>query len=508
MTLAPRSLAVWAQAIARAEDVWIPGFELVIHSQTAEKQGQDNYTLYEEALSVKLSAADRVQRFRANASTSAWRLAGLLAILPVTLPIVRLVQQTMIPESQQVHVAEVLLSGLLEIASANSDALDPDEVQYDFVNGVREILLNFVPPNDSSRVLTEISSLITSKFAHPLDFGALLANPIGKEGIVIDKENRSFALLGAEALRRFGGEYVALANWLAEESRNFEEDDDKMKADPDGYVLEGSDEQEQVQGKGTVSSEQVVVSNKVDDSTEKGTIEKHLPPFFDVCIICALPAEARAVLHGVEEQCHVTFAERRSRRYQYGYRAATIPNHKNEPLALHLSWLPSYGPQQMIWHLERVLEEYQPRLVLMTGMCAGDAQQVQLGDLVVAERVFTYDNRKFTRNEQGRTIYQHDTTTYLLNANLLQYLRLFDAWEPLVKGLERPSLPSHQFSRSQVHCHIKPIASGSAVRADRPFEDVRVPVRGTVAIDMESAALGLVIERSSPHPLACGQGSL
>ena len=163
-----------------------------------------------------------------------------------------------------------------------------------------------------------------------------------------------------------------------------------------------------------------------------------------------------------------------------------------------MSWLPGYGHQQLIQHLERVLEEYQPRFVLMAGICAGDGQQVQLGDLVVAERVFTYDNGKFSRDQQARAVHEHVVTTYQPNAYLLQFLRLFDAWESLVEGLERPPSPSHQLSRSQVRCHIKPMASGSAVRTDRPFEDVRVPVRGTVAIDMESAALGLVM---SDHPL-------
>src|SRR5436305_6286066 len=42
------------------------------------------------------------------------------------------------------------------------------------------------------------------------------------------------------------------------------------------------------------------------------------------------------------------------------------------------------------------------------------------------------------------------------------------------------------------------MASGSAVRAEHPFEEVRAPVRGTVAIDMEGAAFGLVMSR---HPL-------
>ena len=215
---------------------------------------------------------------------------------------------------------------------------------------------------------------------------------------------------------------------------------------------------------------------------------------YDVCIVCALPEEAKAFLRIVAEQCDVTFTERSSPRYQYPYRAATILNHKDEPLELHLSWLPSYGPQQMIRHLTRVLEEFQPRFVLMTGICAGDAQKVQLGDLVVAERVFTYDNGKISLDEQGRTVHEHDVTTYQPNPNLLQYLGLFDAWKSLVGELARKLTPS----LSQIHCHIKPMASGSAVRADSPFEDVRVPVRGTVAIDMESAALGMVM---SDHPL-------
>ena len=42
------------------------------------------------------------------------------------------------------------------------------------------------------------------------------------------------------------------------------------------------------------------------------------------------------------------------------------------------------------------------------------------------------------------------------------------------------------------------MASGSAVRADNPFNEVRAPVRSTVAIDMEGGAFGLVM---SHHPL-------
>jgi nucleoside phosphorylase len=231
---------------------------------------------------------------------------------------------------------------------------------------------------------------------------------------------------------------------------------------------------------------------------ESGAMEKPIQ-WFDICIVCALPEEVRAFLEVVEQQCKVAFEKHISPRYHYSYRFTTIKNDKDESLNLHVSWLPRYGPQEMTLHLSRVLEECQPRIAIMTGICAGDAQHVQLGDLVVAERTFTYDNGKFTLDEHDRSVHLHDTMTYQLDANILQFLGLFDEWKPLIVRLERPpSPPEIRLKQREVRCHIKAMASGNAVRADNPFEDVRAPVRGTVAIDMEGAAFGLVMSR---HPL-------
>src|SRR6266567_2290074 len=224
------------------------------------------------------------------------------------------------------------------------------------------------------------------------------------------------------------------------------------------------------------------------------------PQSFDVCVVCALPEEARAFLEILQQHCEGAFEEHVSSRYHYSSRFATIKNNKGELLNLHISWLPRYGPQEMTLHLSCVLEECQPRIAIMTGICAGDAQQVQLGDLVVAERTFTYDNGKFTLDEQGRSVHLHDTLTYQLDANILQFLGLFDDWKPLVTRLKRPSYPPGQHKRRKIACYIKAMASGSAVRADHPFEVVRAPVRGTVAIDMEGAAFGLVMSRHTQIP--------
>jgi nucleoside phosphorylase len=180
------------------------------------------------------------------------------------------------------------------------------------------------------------------------------------------------------------------------------------------------------------------------------------PQSFDVCIVCALPEEARAFLEVVQQQCEVAFEKRISTQYKYDYQLATIKNDKDEPLNLHVSWLPRYGPQEMTLHLSRVLEECQPRIAIMTGICAGDEQHVQLGDLVVAERTFTYDNGKFTLDDAGRKVHLYDTMTYQLDANILQFLGLFDEWKPLVARLPPPP-PEIGLKWPEVRCGTAPL---------------------------------------------------
>jgi len=286
---------------------------------------------------------------------------------------------------------------------------------------------------------------------------------------------------------------------------------------------------------------------------------------FDICIICALAEEAQAFLNVAEEHCNLSWTNEINLRFKYDYRFATLPNREGEPLRVHVSWPPGYGPQEMLLHLNRVIEEYQPRLAAMTGICAGDKRHVKLGDLVVAERTFTYDTGKMVKDELGQTVHQHDTTTYQVHENTLQFLRLFSDWKTRVAALSRPfskrqqrdwllerlavestrsikAIPLAELEehapawRQLVHelqqgpkpffspafvlrdkamvehlryglvpfpfqdppealCHIRALASGSAVHSDNPFKEVQIPVRGAVAIDMEGAAFGRVMAR-------------
>lgn len=84
--------------------------------------------------------AEILRRFRAGASPVAQRLAGYLSAVPLSLPVMNLVRQTMLRDSEHGHLAEVALGGLF-VPWGREGAADPDRVPFDFRPGVREALL-------------------------------------------------------------------------------------------------------------------------------------------------------------------------------------------------------------------------------------------------------------------------------------------------------------------------------------------------------------------------------
>jgi hypothetical protein len=150
--------------VAGAEDAWTPGF-LLNTSALLRSEGRVQVSKWSQESSAVFSAAERIRRFRTTASLLACKLAELLAAAPISLPVVRLIQRTMLPQSRQVHTSEVFLGGLLEKVSLDSENAHPDYVEYEFVDGVRELLLNSVSVADALQVLEEVSDFVESRFA-------------------------------------------------------------------------------------------------------------------------------------------------------------------------------------------------------------------------------------------------------------------------------------------------------------------------------------------------------
>lgn len=101
------------------------------------------------------SPRQRIAAFRAIASSPAFQLLRLLSGMPLSLPVMRLMQMGM-PERAQVHLAEILLSGLIERITPPDPNLLADLVEYDFVPGIREELVDSLTLSEGMRIDSSI----------------------------------------------------------------------------------------------------------------------------------------------------------------------------------------------------------------------------------------------------------------------------------------------------------------------------------------------------------------
>jgi hypothetical protein len=217
VTLEPESLKNWARMVAGAGEVQTKGFLLAPDGEIFDVSSEST-----ENSNVELTAKQRLQRFRLTASPMARKLAGLLAAAPVSLPVVRLIQQTMLQKSSQVHVAEVFLGGILKPLSAIAEDGAADKIQFDFADGVRDLLLDGVPLTESTEVLRKVSEYVAARLRLSVDdFTAMLVNPglgDGSSGVLV----RPFAQITAKVLRRLGGKYAELAEEMEQSQYSYE----------------------------------------------------------------------------------------------------------------------------------------------------------------------------------------------------------------------------------------------------------------------------------------------
>jgi len=259
VTLEPRSLAEWARAITGVGNAWTEGYAL--NAQKTEESMSGGKVKQNQEAAPPLSAEERLKRFRATASPMARTLTGLLSAAPISLPVVRLIQQTMLPASNQGHVAEIFLGGLLEQLSKEGEVIDPYYIEYDFVNGIRELLLNSMPMSEAIQVLKEVSAFVERRLGQFLDFRVLLEDPTSAEGIGIstdDPRSRPFASVAAKVLRRLGGKYASLAERI-----------EKMSSEPQEQLTQPSAEVSPMANVGKTPEMLPESSNKIETSIEQ-----------------------------------------------------------------------------------------------------------------------------------------------------------------------------------------------------------------------------------------------
>lgn len=203
LTLEPQVAQTWSEMVAGKSYARAAGF--VFPSKFQQIEDFEPETSNNE---------ERVDNFRLSASPIARELASLLSAAPIiTLPVVRLIQKTMLSKSQQVHVAEVFLGGILKSRFPIAPETNPDQIEYIFIDEeIRNIFFKATSVKDSAQVLDAISQDFAKRLGKsPKDFEALLKKP-GEE--IEGFDPKPFALVTAKVLKRLGKDYLPLAEEL------------------------------------------------------------------------------------------------------------------------------------------------------------------------------------------------------------------------------------------------------------------------------------------------------
>ena len=205
VTLDPYALEVWAKGISGTSSTELAGVDL----QALDYPGNNSTS------SVTPESSEQLfEQFMATASSTARRLAALLSAVPIQLPIIRLVQRSLLAmDSNAVHVAEIFFSGILHKIK---DHQDPEKRLYDFEPELRAKFRQTLPKQEIINVIDRISIYIARRVGVSLNqFRAMLFIPADKLNSPLAEEINEFARISKETLQGLGKEYADFVANLA-----------------------------------------------------------------------------------------------------------------------------------------------------------------------------------------------------------------------------------------------------------------------------------------------------
>ncbi|WP_437650641.1 pentapeptide repeat-containing protein [Sorangium sp. So ce362] len=166
----------------------------------------------------------------------------------------------------------------------------------------------------------------------------------------------------------------------------------------------------------------------------------------DALVVTALQDELEAVL-ALGEGGRDGWREARDAA-GFPYYVRELPNDRGQPLRVAAAWSGRMGESAAAARAQGLIEELDPGCLAMCGICAGKRGEVSLGDVIVADRVYSYDEGKRVAASAGGGdgAFFHDIETYNLertwNMDAALFAREFERQAPL--AAERPPSKASQ----------------------------------------------------------------
>jgi nucleoside phosphorylase len=134
----------------------------------------------------------------------------------------------------------------------------------------------------------------------------------------------------------------------------------------------------------------------------------------DVVILTALQDELTALLELGESGRDGWEEKRDLSRFRYFRR--TFPGKGGGVLSIAAAWIGAMGVDvDTALRGQKLVEELDPGCLAMCGICAGSRKKVALGDVIVADKLYTYDHGKLITGDGPESGFYHDLVTYSLD---------------------------------------------------------------------------------------------
>jgi tetratricopeptide (TPR) repeat protein len=215
--LEPTKLEGWARTIAQQGESQTSGYLIDLDVKVENPPKAPSPAQDVETLPPTNEANELLERFLATASQSARVLAVWLSPFEfLNLPLIRLIQRKVLTQTDQSHLAEVYLSGLLAQLTPNTIAINEraERIQFSFVKGVRELLYAELPPSAETEIWATLTNFVDRE-ASPeqlVEFSSFLI--VDDSNIRFDGTLQQFAAVTAQKLINLGGKFAEVGNRL------------------------------------------------------------------------------------------------------------------------------------------------------------------------------------------------------------------------------------------------------------------------------------------------------
>ena len=199
---------------------------------------------------------------------------------------------------------------------------------------------------------------------------------------------------------------------------------------------------------------------------------------YDIAVICALPEEAEVVRQGLSDVRELSLPDDDYIYFNGHY------ERDGKKVRVILTQSAHMGMVQAATLATKLIYNFAPRYLVMTGIAAGIKEKVNLGDAVVAEYVWDYGAGKETLDGDAavhkNTIQQVTLETQI--ATMVTRLAADAAGLAEIKRQFQGNKPDYE-----LRLHMGPVATGAAVIANpekvKEIQDHQI--RDVIAIEME-----------------------